>query len=147
MSTQRYRTINYAPLEKQFNDKNCTVEFIDLPKIKRSYIANVHIRTDKAPLYFHTTERKEIVSFTAIYIPYDTPEGRKLLPYVKESVEEVLKSNYNPEVATIQLSRDGKVEDEVQINDCVITAAEIMVDLKDYIRIKFYLQGLLIKDF
>lgn len=144
MSTQRSRTFEYKPLD-QFNDTACTVDFIDLPDSKTSRIAPVFIGKEKAPLYYHTTERKEIVDFSVIYIPQDNPSGRSLLPVVKEAVEKVLTKDYQPAVANVRLERNGATEEEVQINDCIITGGEILVDLNDYIRIKFYLQGLLNK--
>ena len=147
MASQRYRTFSYAPLDAKFTDTSCTVTDVELPEISRSYIANVYLAQENAPQYFHTTERKEIVDFKVTYIPHDIPAGRELLPFVKQIVEEVLQNKFVPAVATIQLLRNGTVDEEVQINDCVITKGEILIDVQEYIKIKFHLQGLLTKDY
>ncbi|MHB9147088.1 MAG: hypothetical protein ACYC2U_01330, partial [Candidatus Amoebophilus sp.] len=110
----------------------------------RSHIATVQT-SQQAPLSYHTSERKEIVDFTVTYIPYDNPTGKGLLPFVKTAVAEVLKKGYDPKPATIQIKRGNKTEAEqtTTIDNCIVTAGEILIDVNDYIRIKFYLQGIL----
>jgi len=148
MSIARNRTIDYEPLNQKFTDQACSVDSIDLPDLKRSRVVEVYLTKAKAPQYYHTQERKEVVKFSVLFIPKDTPEGRSLLPHVKELVEAVLKDDYEPKVATINLlKKDGENIDETRlINDCVITGCEISMDKGDYLRIKFSLEGLLGRD-
>lgn len=92
MSNQRFRTIDYGPLKEKFTNTSCFVDHIDLPEIRRSYVADIYLRQEKAPQYYHTTERKEIVKFTVTYIPEDNSEGKGLIPYAKQVVEDVLQT-------------------------------------------------------
>lgn len=148
MNTARNRTIDYEPLNQKFTDQACSVDSIELPDLQRSRVVEVYLTKDKAPQYYHTKERKEIVKFNVTFIPRDTEEGRSLLPHVKELVEAVLKDDYEPKVATINLlKKDGESIDETRlINDCVITGGEIAMDKGDYLRVKFSLEGLLGRD-
>jgi len=143
MSSQRYRVFSYHHLDQKFTNSNCTVEEVDLPDIQRSNIVSISQAQDPGPLYYHTSERLEIVEFSVTYIPHDNVSGRKLLAEVKTIVEDVLTKTYKPEVAIIQLVRNGKPEKETRINDCIITGGEIILDGGDYTYIKFTLQGLL----
>jgi protein subunit release factor B len=144
MGTQRFTSFNYPPLTKECNEKGCTVDSVDLPEIKRAHVAKVQL-SKQAPIAYHTSERKEIVDFSVTFIPYDNAAGKKLLPFVKTAVEAVLKKDYNPDTATIQIKRGNKTEAEqtTTIDNCIVTAGEILVDVNDYVRIKFYLQGTL----
>lgn len=146
-NTQRFRTISYATLDDKFTDQTCTVANIDLPDLQRSKIYGVHLTQEKAPQYFHTAERKEIVKFSVTYIPLDNDQGKALLPYVKEVISSVLQNNYQPQPATINLIRNGEIEETVTINDCIISRGEILLDKGNYIRIKFDIQGLISKDY
>ena len=143
MSTQRFTSFNYPPLTSKCTSAGCTVDSVELPDMQRSYIATVQT-SQQAPLSYHTSERKEIVDFTVTYIPYDNATGKGLLPFVKTAVAEVLKKGYNPDTATIQIKRGNKeAEQTTTIDNCIVTAGEILIDVNDYIRIKLYLQGIL----
>lgn len=142
MGTQRFTSFDYTPLSKKFDTKSCTVDSVDIPDIQRSQVAKVQIG-QQAPLSYHTSERKEIVDFTVTYIPYDNSAGKELLPFVKEAVEEVLKKGYKAETATIQVKRLDDVQQTTTIDNCIVTGGEIQVDVSDYIRIVFYLEGTL----
>lgn len=142
MGTQRFTSFDYEPLAAKFDSKSCTVDSVDIPDIKRTHVAKVQAG-QQAPLFYHTSERKEIVDFTVTYIPYDNSAGKELLPFVKDAVEAVLKKGYEPKTATIQVKRLDVVQQVTHIDNCIITAGEILVDVHDFIRIKFYLQGTL----
>jgi hypothetical protein len=141
MGTQRFTSFDYAHLSK-FSSGSCTVDSVDIPDIQRTRVAKVQAG-QQAPLNYHTSERKEVVDFTVTYIPYDNAAGKALLPLVKELVDAVLEKGYEPKTATIQVKRLDVVQQVTFVDNCVITAGEIMIDVSDYVRIKFYLQGTL----
>lgn len=147
MPEQRSRTISFDTLGDKFTETSCTIADISLPDIKRSHIVPVYLTNAKAPQKFHTTERREIADFSITYIPHDNADGRALLPHVKEVVDSVLTKDYKPAVATINLLRNGEPEKTITINDCIVKGGEILVDKGAFIRIIFYLQGLLSSDY
>jgi ribosomal protein L30/L7E len=145
MAEQRSRSINYKPLTDVFTEKACMVYSIDVPDIKRSEIVKVFNTNTKTAQYFHTNEKKEYVKFKVIYIPLDNSEGRGLLTKVKELVDSVLTTKFEPDVATINVLRNGEIEKTVTINDTIIVDGSISLDLHDYVRIEFGLSGILAK--
>jgi hypothetical protein len=147
MPDQRYRTLSFDTLGDKFTETSCTLANISLPTIKRSHVVPVYLTNSKAPQRFHTTERKEIADFSVTYIPHDNADGRALLPHVKEVVDSVLTKDYKPAVATINVLRNGETEKTITINDCIVKGGEITLDKGDFIRIVFYLQGLLSEDY
>eukprot|EP01132_Coremiostelium_polycephalum_P000719 gene719-892_t len=122
MSVQRFTSFSYAPITKKFDEKSCTVDAVDLPDMQRSNVVKISAG-QSAPLAYHTSERKEIVDFTVTYTPFDNAAGKALLPAVKEIVDAVLKKNYDPAPATIQIKRSNSTKEEktTQIDNCIVT--------------------------
>jgi hypothetical protein len=147
MPDQRNRTISFETLSNKFTDQSCTTADISLPEMKRSHVVPVYLTNAKAAQHFHTTERKEIVDFSVTYIPHDNSDGKALLPHVKELVDSVLTKDYKPAPATINMLNNGTPEKTITINDCIVKGGEITVDKGEFIRITFYLQGLLSADY
>jgi len=138
----RNRELNYKHLNG-FNSKTCSVVNIEMPDIDQAVTHSVSFTDDKSTYQYHGTELKQIVKFKAVYMPLDNNEGLKLLKAAKDLVEDVLKDGYEPATATItQKGKEGKIVAEKSIADCMITGAEIEIDVNDYVRITFDLEGL-----
>lgn len=139
----RNRRLEYEHL-KEFNPKSCSVVNIEMPDVDTSVVHSVKFTHQKTTYQYHGAELKQIVKFKATYMPLANDQGMKLIPLVKEMVEEVLKDSYEPKTATIiQTGKDSsKPTTQRSIEACVITGAEIEIDANDYVRITFDLEGL-----
>ena len=73
--------------------------------------------------------------------------GKALLPQVKEIVDSVLTSDFQPSVATINTLRNGEIEKTVVINDCIIKSGSIELDKDDFLHIVFEISGILAADY
>ena len=142
--TMRNRSLHYPPL-KDFNTKSCSVVNIEMPDFDTALVHEVRFTHEKASYRYHAKEPKQIVQFKAVYMPLDNDAGRKLIPQAKELVEEVLKDDYESETATIiQKGKGGdKPVVEKRIDECVITGTDIAIDVGDYVRITFHLEGIM----
>jgi hypothetical protein len=141
-SGQRFRTIDYKPLS-DFNSGSCMVYTIDVPDVAATDIVPVFNTKSKTMQYFHTTEKKEAVSFKVCYTPFNNANGKKLLTNVKKLVDSVLTKNFKSETATINILRNGVIERTIAVNDTVIVDGRILIDLHDFVRIEFTLCGIL----
>jgi hypothetical protein len=141
-SGQRWRTLAYKVLD-DYNPGSCRVYTISVPDIQESCVVPVFNTNDKSARYYHTTEKKEIVEFEVVYIPLNNSSGKGLFKKAKELIYSVLTGDFNPEVATINILRNGVIEKTIIINDTIIVSGEIIVDLHDFVRIRFVLSGIL----
>ena len=141
-SGQRSRTINYKPLD-DFNSGSCMVYTIDIPDVQSTDVVPVFNTKNKTMQYFHTTEKKEAVSFKVCYTPFNNAKGKKLLTSVRKIVDSVLIKNFKPEPATINILRNGNIERTIRVDDTVVVDGTINVDLHDFVRIEFTLSGIL----
>lgn len=141
-SGQRSRTIDYKPLA-DFNAGSCMVYTIDIPDIQNTEIVPVFNTKSKTMQYFHTTEKKNYVTFKVCYTPFNNSNGKKLLTKTKELVELFLTEKGNPETATINILRNGDIERTIVINDTIIVSSSIDIDLHDFVRMTFTLAGTL----
>ena len=141
-SGQRSRTIDYKPLA-DFNSGSCMVYTIDIPDVQNTDIVPVFNTKSKTMQYFHTTEKREIVTFKVCYTPFKNSNGKKLLTSVKKIVDSVLTKNFKPEPVTINILRNGNIERTIRVDDTVVVEGKIIVDLHDFVRIEFTLSGIL----
>lgn len=139
----RNRSLNYPPL-KDFNTKSCSVINIEMPDFDTSEVHSVKFTHEKTTYQYHALDLKQIVKFRVVYMPLANGEGMKLIPLAKELVEEVLKDSYEPQTATIiQTGKENsKLTAQRNIEACVITGSEIEIDVNDYVRIAFELEGI-----
>ena len=141
-SGQRSTTLDFKPLS-DFSAKSCMVNSLQIPNAETSEIVPVFNTRDKSAQFFHTTEKREIVKFEVIYTPFNNSSGKKLLSKVKSLIEEVLTKKCKPDTATINLLRNGKTEKTVVVGDAVIIGADILIDLHDFVKIRFCIGGIL----
>jgi hypothetical protein len=139
---QRSCYLQLKPLSDVFNEKSCSVENIEVPEITRTEVIEVFRTNDKAPQKFRTQDHRDIVTFRITYNPYNNDAGKALIPAAKKIVDSVLTADYTPSVAVITLLRNNEEERTITINDCIITKASVIIDIKDYIHIIFEISGL-----
>ena len=139
---QRSCYLQLKPLSDVFNEKSCSVENIEVPEITRTEVIEVFRTNDKAPQKFRTQDHRDIVTFRITYNPYNNDAGKALIPAAKSIVDSVLTADYTPSVAVITLLRNNEEERTITINDCIITKASVIIDIKDYIHIIFEISGL-----
>lgn len=139
---QRSCYLQLKPLSDVFNETSCSVENIEVPEITRTEVIEVFRTNDKAPQKFRTQDHRDIVTFRITYNPYNNDAGKALIPAAKKIVDSVLTADYTPSVAVITLLRNNEEERTITINDCIITKASVIIDIKDYIHIIFEISGL-----
>ena len=143
MAEQRSRSLTYDPITKIFTDKACMVSEIDIPEITRNVTIPVFVTKEKSAQFFRVTERKEIINFKVKYTPMNNSSGKKLLTEAKKIVDDVLKKDFKPAVATINTFRNGEIEKTTTINDAFVKKGYIELDKDDYVHIIFEIEGLL----
>lgn len=147
MTEQRSRSLEFEPITKIFTETSCMLSSVDVPDISRNKSVSVFMTKEKTPQNFRTTERSEVVTFIAVFIPMNNDAGKKLLSQAKNIVESVLTKDFTPSVATINTFRNGELEKTVTINDCVVKRAGIYINKDDFVRIQFEITGILASDY
>ena len=138
-------TFDYEPLNAILTKEAFVYTGIPMPDLQRSQIIEVHHIQASGPLYFHNNDLTSLVHFRIEGHPNDNNEGKSAITEGAKLVQEVLKKEYKPAVATIvHLAKDGKTRlEERQIHDCIITGMELDLGKKESIKLVFHLLGLL----
>ena len=140
----RNRRLDYAPL-KEFGSKSCNVFDIQIPSVIAGATYAVQHTDGTGTLQYHAKEIQQIVRIKVAYIPLANKEGMQLIPLAKKLVEDVLKDDYEAKTAIIMhTGKDAKKSTvDRNIEQCVITGVDIAIDIKDYVRITFHLEGVM----
>lgn len=138
------RHFSYPPLDKHFTTENSSLQYVEMGDTPASVLNPIKYTHKAATFNYLGTDPQPIMNFKVVYMPKDNTSGRKLITVVKPLVKEVLEDNYNAETAIItQTGKDrNKRLAQKTIDECIITGAEIEIDVNDYLRITFYLQGI-----
>lgn len=131
----------YEPLKGSDYD----VVSVNFPDMDKSENVPVQTTDAKSPQTYHTKNPREVVEFSVKLKAVDTDSGKELLPKVKELVEGVLKDDYEAKPAKVmRLKKDGEnVEEERDIQNCVIKSGSITTAKGESIEVDFNMEGLL----
>lgn len=140
----RNRQFSYPPLDKHFTPQNASLYYIEMGDTAASVLHPIKYTHNDATFTYLGTDPQQIMSFKVVYMPKDNDAGVKLITVVKSLVKEVLGDGYDAATAIItQTGKDrSKRLTQKTIDECIITGAEIEIDVNDYLRITFYLQGI-----
>ncbi|MEL7065505.1 MAG: hypothetical protein AAFP00_17315, partial [Bacteroidota bacterium] len=79
----RDRVLDYSLLS-EFDSSSCSLAEIQMRDFATSEVHRVSFTSESQSLHYHAKELKQVVQFRVTYLPFDTPEGRALIPRAKE---------------------------------------------------------------
>lgn len=143
MTEQISRSLTFDPITKIFTESSCMVKEIGVPNILNTRIINVFPTAEKSLLKFKGTDIKSVVSFRVKYIPLKNDTGKKLFAEAKKIIDSVLKKDYKPAEAVINIFRNDELEETITINDCIPKICEIDLKIHEQASILFEIWGVM----